>query len=87
MSAYVQPLLKDDKITDVHVSIADGKIIEEGPLQRHHAANTKSMPTKTEQPASKSRPASVGSPVPKRDRARFGSRRSPSGRPASPSPL
>ena len=47
-------VLKDDQITDVHVSIADGKVIEEKPLVRHHAADSKPMPTKTGQPANKS---------------------------------
>ena len=51
---YDVHVLKNDKITDVHVSIADGKIIEEKPLERHHAANTKSMPMKADQRAGKS---------------------------------
>jgi len=51
---YDVRVLKDDKLTDVHVSIADGKILEERPIEHHHAANTKSMPMKSEQPASKS---------------------------------
>lgn len=51
---YDVHVLKDDKITDVHVSITDGRITEEKPLERHHAANTKSMPMKADQRAGKS---------------------------------
>jgi len=51
---YDVHVLKEDKITDVHVSVADGRITEERPLERHHAANGKSMPTKGEQPGGRS---------------------------------
>jgi len=51
---YDVRVLKDDKLTDVHVSVADGKILEERPVQPHHAAHMKSSPAKSEQPAGKS---------------------------------
>lgn len=47
-------VLKDEKITDVHVSVADGKVTEARPLERHHAADSKPAPAKPEQPANKS---------------------------------
>lgn len=51
---YNVHVLRDDKITDVHVGVADGKVLEEKPLERHHAANSKAEPTKTDQPAGRS---------------------------------
>ena len=51
---YDVHVLKDDKLTDVHVSLADGKILEERQVEPHHATHMKSPPAKDEHPASKS---------------------------------
>jgi hypothetical protein len=51
---YDVRVLKDDKLTDVRVGLADGKILEERPVEPHHAAHMKSLPAKSEQPAGKS---------------------------------
>jgi hypothetical protein len=51
---YDVRVLKDDKLTDVHVSVADGKILEEQPVEPHHTGHMKSSPAKSEQPADKS---------------------------------
>jgi hypothetical protein len=49
---YDVRVLKDDKLTDVHVSIADNKILQERPVEPHHAM--KSTPKDEQQPAGKS---------------------------------
>ena len=51
---YDVRVLKDDKLTDVRISVADGTILEERAVEPHHAAHMKSSPAKSEQPASKS---------------------------------
>ena len=51
---YDVHVLKDQKLTDVHVSTMDSKILEEKPMKSHHAASSKSTPPASEQSPGKS---------------------------------